>query len=355
MTAFLSLPHPADAAPMFIETDGIKVGYDKGFVLNVRDQFEMKFGAWLQFQHEYFNSDDDSVTEDISSFKVAKARLRWTGFMYSPKLGYVIQLELANPDRDKNGDKDVSLKDFAIDIKHYERAKVRIGQFKVPFNRQQMAFFGDLQFVDTSLTSKKFNANGVNARDIGIMMSGSQKDHLTEYFVGLFNGDGINNTTGKEDTQYLSVARVVFNPFGRMSISESDVDQTEKPLLSVGGGFAYDAGEDVGTFALEGAFKHKGKSIQGEYYFRDDDKGPDANGLYLQGGVFIVPEKIEVAARYAYFDPDGSNNDEEEITGGVNIFFAGHRRKLQIDVSAISMDANNTDDFRIRTQYQISF
>lgn len=343
---------------MFLEKDGIKVGYDNGFLINAKDQFEMKFGAWIQFQHEYI---DNENAPNTSSFKVAKGRLRWSGFMYSPKFAYVIQLELADPNNTA-GTKEVSLKDFAIDIKHYKNVKVRLGQFKVPFNRQQMAFFGDLQFVDASRASKAFNANQANARDIGIMMNGSRDDHHLQYFVGFFNGNGINQPGNNDNTQYLSVARIVFNPFGPMSISESDVANTQQKLLSVGGGFAYDAGNTDGTtpgsartLALEAAFKHQGRSLQGEYYSRSVKGNTDARGFYLQGGIFIVPEKTEVAARYAVVNPEGGDNNLEELTLGLNIFFAGHRRKLQIDLSNISSDVNNTDDQRIRTQYQIAF
>lgn len=148
-----------------------------------------------------------------------------------------------------------------------------------------------------------------------------------------------------------------------MSISESDIANTEKPLISIGAGYAHDAGNNdqvanqgaAKTLSVEFAFKHQGKSIQGEYYVRDDDQNADADGAYIQGGIFIVPKKIEVAARYSYFSPDIANSDQEELMVGLNIFFAGHRRKLQIDFSNISNDIGNTDDQRIRTQYQISF
>ncbi len=354
----------ADAAPMLFEKDGLQVGYDDGFVIKAQDQFMIKFGAWLQFQHEYINYDDSRP--NTSGFKVAKGRLRWSGFMFNPNLGYVIQLELADPSKvnetDNDRTKDVSLKDFAIDIKHYEKFNIRIGQFKVPFNRQQLAFFGDLQFVDTSLASKSFNANQTNARDIGIMLNGGIDDHKIEYFFGLFNGNGINQASNNDNTQYLTVARVVLNPFGRMSISESDVNDTQHQLLSIGAAFAHDGGNTnaatpgtASTLAFEFAYKYQGISAQGEYYFRDANNNPDANGGYVQGGIFVKPKTVEVAVRYALLNPSGGNNNVEELTAGVNFFFAGHRRKLQIDLSNISSDAGDTDDQRIRTQYQISF
>ncbi len=154
------------------------------------------------------------------------------------------------------------------------------------------------------------------------MMHGAHDDGKLQYFVGLFNGNGINKEDDNDTSQYLTVGRIVFNPLGKMSISESDVANTENPLFSVGAAYAYDAGNNDGvanqgsakTLGLEFAYKYQGKSIQGEYYFRDDDRNADADGTYIQGGIFVVPEKIEVAARYSHFSTDIANGDVEEIT-----------------------------------------
>ncbi|MFQ5597492.1 MAG: porin [Nitrospiria bacterium] len=356
LLSLLFMPSDSEAALKLMNVDDIKVGYDDGFVLNVQDQFSIRFKAYLQFQHRYVDVDGPSAS-NISTFKIAKGRLRWNGFMYNPNIGYVIQLEVANG----SGPKNVALKDFLIDIKHYKHVKVRLGQFKVPFNRQQLAFFGDLQFVDTAHASQQFNANLVNARDIGISFIGEHQEHRIEYFVGIFNGNGLNGDN--DSSKYLSVLRVVFNPFGRMSISESDVEETEEKRLSVGAGIAYDAGDrnasairgSARTLAFEIAFKHRGKSIQGEYFFRDHDRNIDADGGYIQGGFFLVPQKIELAGRFSQFSPDGSGNDISEMTGGINFFFAGHRRKLQFDITSLSFDAGDRDDFMVRSQYQASF
>ncbi len=169
------------------------------------------------------------------------------------------------------------------------------------------------------------------------------------------------------------MARVVYNPLGKMSISESDVANSKDPLLSVGIGVAYDSAHDFGppgppigstssaeTIALEFAYKHRGLSVQGEYYTRDDDLTPDADGYYLQAGIFLVPGHIEIAGRIAEINSDTPNNDQSELTVGVNIFFDGHRHKLQLDVSSFETEnagppAREDDDEQIRLQYQVSF
>ncbi len=362
LAVFLPVQGRAAETRLLTEADGIRVGYDRGFLLQAGDKFEMKFGAFLQFQ--YLHRDNDfPATQDISTFKVAKGRLRWTGYMYNPKIGYVIQLELA--DTSVPGTKRVALKDFAINLNLYPNAKFRIGQFKIPFNRQQLVFFGDLQFVDTSQASKAFNANQTNARDIGVQVSGIYYEDTLQYWFGLFNGNGINNNN--DSRGFVTMGRVVYNPFGKMSISESDMANSKDPLLSLGIGVAHDASDMGGTLSpssadtigLEFAYKHRGLSVQGEYYTRDDDLNPDADGYYLQAGVFLVPGHIEVAGRIGEIDSDVPNNDRSELTLGANIFLDGHRHKLQLDVSVFEIEATGPvredDDEVIRLQYQIAF
>lgn len=113
------------------------------------------------------------------------------------------------------------------------------------------------------------------------------------------------------------------------------------------------------TVALEFAYKHRGLSVQGEYYTRHDDKNPDADGYYLQAGMFLVPEHIEIAGRIGGINSDLPNNDQSELTVGGNIFFDGHRHKLQIDLSAFEIEATGPvredDDEQIRVQYQVAF
>ncbi|MFQ5779274.1 MAG: porin [Nitrospiria bacterium] len=366
LTLILLFPTRGRAAEtrLLTEADGIRLGYDQGFLLNVNDKFEMKFGAFLQFQYAHLDK-DAPAQPSVSTFKIAKGRLRWTGFMYNPKIGYVIQLEVANGTTNKN----VALKDFKIDLKHYPNAKFRIGQFKIPFNRQQLTFFAELQLVDASIASKEFNANQVNARDIGVQVSGAYYDHKLEYFAGIFNGNGINSNN--DTTKFLTMGRLVYNPFGKMSLAESDMAQSKEPLLSVGIGLARDAGKTDGgfpnasatTLGLEAAYKFSGLSVLGEYYHRDDNKNPDADGFYIQAGVFAVPSFIEFAGRVSVVNPDGANNDKSEVTVGLNLFFNGHRHKLQIDVSALEEEvpagggnpAQEFDDEQVRVQYQVSF
>jgi hypothetical protein len=157
-----------------------------------------------------------------------------------------------------------------------------------------------------------------------------------------------------------------------MSISESDLANSKDPLLSIGIGVAHDSANVVvvgnppivssaETVALEFAYKYRGISVQGEYYTRDDDlPNADADGYYIQAGMFLVPGHIEIAGRIGEIDFDAPNTDESEVTLGANIFFDGHRHKIQLDVSVFEIEnagppVREDDDEQIRLQYQIAF
>lgn len=138
---------------------------------------------------------------------------------------------------------------------------------------------------------------------------------------------------------------------------------------------------DYATWAVDSVFKYKGFSLQGEFYFKNvirHDKGrpcvqfsqinpvtglPDttqpwtcsantpggpyapnelgnAFGWYVQGGYYLVPRYVELAARYAYWDPDTHSDGDliKQADVSLNFFLNGtYDHALQITYSNIAM------------------
>ena len=73
----------------------------------------------------------------------------------------------------------------------------------------------------------------------------------------------------------------------------------------------------------------------------------NAHGFYLQAGYFVIPEKLELAARYSYVDPDNPNsiddNDQQEVTGGISYYLYGHNLKLQANYSFFRTETEADD------------
>ena len=125
----------------------------------------------------------------------------------------------------------------------------------------------------------------------------------------------------------------------------------------------------------EFAFKWRGLSIQQEYHwkqikdnsFAEGAPGNKTNlmGSYAQIGYFfhylipVIPKPLELAFRYAFVDPNVSmsNDKRQEFTGAINWFFAGHRNKLTLDASHLTLDTPGDckHEQRIRLQWDVSF
>lgn len=122
---------------------------------------------------------------------------------------------------------------------------------------------------------------------------------------------------------------------------------------------------DIDSVGVDAAFKWMGFSAQGEYFIgnangQDSDKTLRAHGFYTQAGYFVIPKRLEVAARYSYVDPDRdkANNNQVETSGAVSYYFYKHNLKLQTDVTNIHIQHGSnpsTDDMQYRMQAQIIF
>lgn len=263
--------------------------------------------------------------------------------------------------------------------------QVQIGQFRVPFSRQELVSGSRLQFVDNALWSGGANASGVRfvpSFDTGVMVWGwAGPRDLVEYYAGVFNGKGPNNPFNL-DGFFLYAGRVVVNPLGRpRSFQEGSVGLPRTPTLSIGLNAAGQI-RQVGLVTLRGATSPVpnriqaislgadlyasawGASLYAEVYARDTQE-TDTNaapntqslGWLVQAGYFVpapyVRDHLEVVARVQRFDPsncitrtEGSDcgvrpppsasrivyrdfMDTMDITFGLNWYQLGHGFKAQ--------------------------
>jgi hypothetical protein len=178
------------------------------------------------------------------------------------------------------------------------------------------------------------------------------------------NTRNLNANFRNEIDKLMYAGRLQWNILGRPGYGEGDLAYSERPQMAVGGGLAYNPGINTSTdnafvgidlanlnfrrqlatfgngrqlgwgvvnyttYAFDGVFKYRGFSLQGEWYFKNIERtfkgapclqtagigGPctafapsllgNATGWYVQSGYYLIPRKLEVAARYSYWDPD---------------------------------------------------
>jgi hypothetical protein len=205
----------------------------------------------------------------------------------------------------------------------------------------------------------------------------------------------INANVRTNINQLMLVGRLQWNIMGRPGYGEGDLAYSETPQLAVGGGYAYNPAintssnssyvgtdlanlnirrqlaafgnarqlgwgiVDYSTWSTDAVFKYRGFSLQSEFYFKNiirQDKGVpcmntactltapgllgNALGWYVQSGYYLVPRRLELAARYAYWDPDTRSADDlvHQMDASLNWFLNGtYDHQIMLGYTQIQM------------------
>jgi phosphate-selective porin O/P len=208
------------------------------------------------------------------------------------------------------------------------------------------------------------------------------------------------NVRGDKTNQLMYAARLQANLMGRAGYGEGDLAYSETPQMVVGGGYAYNPSintstdnafvgidlanltirralaangngrilgwgvVDFSTWTLDYAFKYRGFSLQAEYYFRNVTRhekglpclqttgvgGPctafapgqlgNSTGWYVQSGYYLIPRKLEFAARYAWWDPDTHSGGDliKETDLSLNWFLNGtYDHQIMVTYTNVAM------------------
>lgn len=205
----------------------------------------------------------------------------------------------------------------------------------------------------------------------------------------------INANLRNDINQLMYTGRLNWNIMGRPGYGEGDLVYSEAPQLAVGGSMAYNPavnassnssfiGTDLAnlnfrrqiaafgnarqlgwglvdyfTWGFDGVFKYRGFSLQGEYYFKNinrHEKGlpcmntactatapgllGNATGWYVQTGYYVIPRHVELAGRYAYWDPDTNSGGDliKQVDVSLNWFLNGsYDHQIMVTYSNIAM------------------
>ena len=350
-------------------------------ILAPDSSFSMRFG--IRFQNLYSNEwtirDDNFqfVGDHESDFVIKRSRLKFDGFAYTTKLKYKIELGISNGDMSgganvEHGFAPRYILDAYVDWNFYRNFTLRVGQGKLPGNRERVISSAVMQFVDRSRLNARYNID----RDMGIQLMHDftiGKTMIVQEIFSFSQGEGRDITIGNLGG-YDYTFRLEFLPFGAFSkkgdyVGGAIVRET-KPKLSIGatydindgsvrergqlGNFIYDldgnyTGKTLNTVFIDFMFKYKGLSIMGEYADKSTaDSDPfvyDADtlvavgrhftgtGINLQAG-WMFKNNWEIAGRFTQIIPTaGVGANETEYTLGLSKYFAGHSLKVQTDIS----------------------
>jgi len=385
-----------------------KPKFGKGIVIE-GENYKMK--AAFRFQSLYNNEwnvrqDDFNYVEDYTgNFLVRRARLKFDGWAYSPKVKYKMELGLSN--RDLSGGSGPEYKktarmilDAYLEWNFYQNFSVLAGQTKQPGNRERIISSANMQFVDRSRLNKRYTLD----RDMGIML----KHHFTlgktfkvkETFA-FSQGEGRNITAGNFDG-FATTFKVELFPFGdfksKGAYTGGDLKRESTPKLALafaydinrnavrergqGGDFIQDingtyVGKTLNSIFIDFMFKYKGFSLMGEYANRLTADGNEdvldindnnnvigtyftGSGINLQGG-YLFNTNYELAARYTIITPQTLNvgKNESEFGLALSKYVVGHKLKVQTDLGyrVVENTATTINDDKLfwRVQVDIHF
>ena len=338
--------------------------FGKGVYVVANDSsFSMKFNARVQslLLFEAPAGSDNLMDDMTSNWLIRRSRLKFSGFAYSPKLKYKIELGLSNRDHGgenihTNNTSNLILDAF-IRYNFYKNMEVWIGQTKLPGNRERVISSQKLQFVDRSLVNSRYNID----RDMGIQFRNKFNigSIATRQALAISQGEGRNRTNKKDpnpDNGFEYTGRLEVLPLGEFTgkgdYFSSDLKREETPKISLGitydinqnaartggnlgsyiendNGVDYENLATLNTILADVMVKYKGFSLMGEFADKTMDKNRSydttdilndsgevvettysilnnyytGTGITVQAG-YLLKNNLEPAIRYTTIAPE---------------------------------------------------
>ena len=369
-------------APKF--GDGIRItAADSSFYMKAGFRFQTLYtGEWRK------NEGEPSFDHISHSFLIRRSRLKFDGWVLSPKVAFKAEIALTN--RDQSGGNAPEFRnapntilDASIEYKFTKGFSAQFGQRKLPGNRERVISSGNLQLVDRSLLNSRYNID----RDVGLQFKTNHhlggQVYMKEVFA-ISQGEGRNVTAGNFGGLSYAARAEIF-PFGYFGKKGDYVGgatfQEERPKLSIGASYEFNNnavrergqlgsfiqsedgtyfGRDIRTLFIDAILKYQGFSLMAEYANKNvseddpfvfDDENNLIGTFFTGTGFNLVAgyhfdKNYELTVRYTTINPmEGVANEEEEYTFGFSKYFVTHKLKIQTDLIFRNTVASNDKIF----------
>ncbi len=363
--------------------------FGRGIRMTAKDSsMAVKFGLRFSTLYEGFYEPETKAYAD--NVLIRRFRLKFDGFVVSPKLVYKVEIGVSN--RDIGGVSEFTngatrmILDAVLKWNFAGNFTLWFGQTKLPGNRERVVSSQKLQFVDRSLLNSRFNLD----RDKGVQLRHHHSIGrvVVREIASISKGEG-RNVTVKNKNGHDYTGRIEVLPFGKFTKKgeyfASDLMREESPKLMLGATYDYnvsaqrsrgqlgawlDESRDLKTVFVDAIYKHKGWSAMAEYANRQtkgsavvatDSTGRVTQAFYtgkaLTGQVgYLFKNNVEVAGRYTSLiqDVETQRKDTKQYTLGFSKYIVGHNLKAQTDFTFIQIPETN-DLWMFRFQVEMAF
>ena len=391
------------------------VGYDRGFLFRPTDPdespFELKINGQNQIRYTGFEREYPTWTDSAgvpttisnqSNFQIPRGRLILSGFAFLRELKYNLNIDYNTVSASQ-----INFRAYWLAWRFSRAMTVFAGQSKVPGSREWLESFVNTLGADRSMATTFFRPS----LSQGIWATGEPADGLF-YHVMMSNGFNTVGATPQTLSSVMALSGSVWwEPLGDFGTGYSDFEWHSEPSIRLGTSLTYapeqgpqgtstvpenssirlsdgtlitDKGAlapgvtlnafKIGLASVDVSYKCRGFSVSTELFSQElfALKGSGAlpistisqYGGFVQGGYFVVPQKIEPYARASYVTgPYGSGS---EYAGGLNWFLLPGKQNLRFTFDAAWLDNNPATQNRtnlqsgqtgilVRSQLQIFF
>lgn len=317
-----------------------------------------------------FDQNDPTINDPVvlgdpnidEGFSVRRARMSVRG-QFSDSTDFGIQLGYERPfSGTEEGEDYPSLEEGYVRFHRGNLPGFQVGVSKVPFGGQQWVSSKRLLLIERSITSETLTFG----RDVGLTMYGDLAKgspegfglQNLEYWLGVYNGSDsvFKDDNGLGDVVYTGIdapANLRTNPFGllqviriqadmgSMGLGSSEIgldhgsfnDVTVRLGLNAAGNRALESrtvayGGDLGMYAGPLALQFEAiwnttmaqYSGEGTVDVYDQVAG---FGWYVQAGYTVIPQRLQLALRYEFFDGNVLFEDADDLASvsmGLNYY-----------------------------------
>jgi len=372
------------------------VSYDNGFVIapeNLDESpFSLKVNNQNQFRYAGFArgalswTDSAGIVRPISNssnFQIPRGRVIFSGKALLPKVSYLL-----NIDYNTVTNNPIGFRAYSLSYRFGRALEVFVGQNKVPGSREWLgsAFVGQ-EGPDRSMATTFFRPS----LSQGIWFMGEPLDGL-HYHAMLSNGfNTLNATPSQQNNRFCWSGSAWWEPWGEFGPGYPDIEAHEQLVARIGACYTYDIGHgsqsgstspenssirlsdgtiitqpgafapgvtleryDLSLAAIDLAFKYRGFSLSTEWYAQDllglqgngriPISSTQAYGGVLQGGCFVVPQKLELYSRTSFVT--GRYGAGAEYAGGFNWFPLSGKNNLRVTFDTTWLEHSPADQNR---------
>jgi len=365
--------------------------FGKGIGITSPDSlYQLNIRFRMQNRVTYFKNEDEKGGYDG---QIRRLRLRFDGYVGSPKFLYAIQLSFSPGDvgEIREGDNLNIIRDAVVFYRPNKNWNISFGQTKLPGNRQRINSSGGIQLTDRTINNARFTID----RDFGIQIHNLNefRDQFSYNFkTAISTGEG-RNVTGTADSGLAITAKVELLPLGAFSNDgtyfEGDIVREKKPKLLLSGAFQQnnnakrtqgqlgnDLFEDrtMKSVMLDAMLKYNGWAAMSSYMSRVTTRNavtvnPADNSqssfAYVGSGFdyqlsYNFPSNYEIIGRYSTQkvgeDIKILAPNTKQYTLGLTKYIWEHTFKLQTEITLDTLryfDGSTKNNWYLRFQVEI--